>query len=85
MVRGSNILAESRAILESLQLCVTLGYTKVQLQSDSMVVTKWIKKETYIPGSLRPLWSHIHHFVGYKESNYLVDHLSKLGNIHKGQ
>ncbi|KAF5202660.1 hypothetical protein FRX31_007753 [Thalictrum thalictroides] len=58
--RGSNNLAESCALLDGLQLCISLGFNSIEVQSDSLLVINWLKKKIGVPWNLKHIWLTIH-------------------------
>ncbi|KAF5195554.1 hypothetical protein FRX31_014857 [Thalictrum thalictroides] len=83
---GSNNMAETRALLDGLTLCLELGLDKIQIQTDSKLVVQWFCNKASIPWSLRKWWKEIREKAAmmnvlilhvYREGNYVADYLSK--------
>ncbi|KAF5186005.1 hypothetical protein FRX31_024408 [Thalictrum thalictroides] len=60
---GTNNLAESRAILDGIALCVLMGYTNIQLQTDSKLALGWLNRDLRIPWFLKVWWRHIQEYL----------------------
>ncbi|KAF5203197.1 hypothetical protein FRX31_007220 [Thalictrum thalictroides] len=90
---GTNNEAESRAILEGISLCKSLGYCNILILTDSNLCFKWFSKVFKIPWPLRVWWKKIWDIAAscqvtiehtYREGNYAADHLASLGIKHRG-
>ncbi|XP_019223633.1 PREDICTED: uncharacterized protein LOC109205377 [Nicotiana attenuata] len=87
---GRNNLAEIEAAYLGIQWCISNGFTKLQLESDSALLIHWLKEET------TPPWTLIMHIQKikqacrqfevitfshtYREANCPADSLSKLSH-----
>ncbi|KAF5180733.1 hypothetical protein FRX31_029662 [Thalictrum thalictroides] len=90
---GTNNEAESRAIMEGISLCKSLGYHNILILTDSNLCFKWFYKLFKIPWPLRVWWKRIWDIAAtcqvtvehtYREGNKAADHLASLGIKHKG-
>ncbi|KAF5188016.1 hypothetical protein FRX31_022396 [Thalictrum thalictroides] len=89
---GTNNMAETRALLDGLTICIELGLGKVQIQTDSKLVVQWFGSRAIIPWSLSKWWKEIREKAAmmevmiahvYREGNNVADFLSKWGMKHK--
>ncbi|KAF5174869.1 hypothetical protein FRX31_035546, partial [Thalictrum thalictroides] len=58
--KGSNNMAETRAVLDGLILCNMLRYSNIVLQVDSKLALDWFNNSIQIPWTLSVWWRHIH-------------------------
>ncbi|KAF5201191.1 hypothetical protein FRX31_009221 [Thalictrum thalictroides] len=86
--KGTNNWAETRAILDGLIFCDMLGFTRIQIQTDSKMALHWFNRSLEAPWHLKVWWQHIHSLSQkmqvsilhvYREGNNLADYLSKMG------
>ncbi|KAF5182656.1 hypothetical protein FRX31_027758 [Thalictrum thalictroides] len=86
--KGTNNLAETRAILDGLTYCEMLGYARIQIQTDSKMSLQWFNRSLETPWHLKVWWQLIHSLSQnmqvtilhvYREGNNSADHLSKVG------
>ncbi|KAF5207701.1 hypothetical protein FRX31_002711 [Thalictrum thalictroides] len=89
---GTNNMAETRALLDGLALCMELGLDKIQIQTDSKLVVQWFGSRASIPWSLSKWWKEIRERAAmmnilivhvYREGNKVADFLSKWGMKYK--
>ncbi|KAF5196095.1 hypothetical protein FRX31_014317 [Thalictrum thalictroides] len=85
-------MAETRALLDGLTICLELGLDKVQIQTDSKLVVQWFGSRAIIPWSLGKWWKEIREKAAmmnvlivhvYREGNNVADFLSKWGMKYK--
>ncbi|KAF5176952.1 Ribonuclease h domain [Thalictrum thalictroides] len=86
---GTNNVAETRALLDGLDMCQDLCIDKIQIRTDSTLVVKWFLNLIEVPWHLRTWWRKIQiqaRFLDikmvhvYREGNSLADYLSKQGD-----
>ncbi|KAF5190667.1 hypothetical protein FRX31_019744 [Thalictrum thalictroides] len=89
---GSNNLAETRAILDGIILSKSLGFRKIQIQTDSKLARNWFNSKNSIPFHLKRWWEIIHDECKdlvtecihiYREANNVADYLAKTGLKHQ--
>lgn len=57
---NTNNLAEFRALLYGIILCIRMGYDHNAIQTDTTMVVQWATKMVSIPWILSPWWRLIH-------------------------
>lgn len=75
---GSNNAAETRSLFMGLLLCGELGISRVQIQTDSLLVANWFSGVYEKPWSLKPWWDRIGELVEGKEVN--IKHIFREAN-----
>ncbi|XP_071933175.1 uncharacterized protein [Coffea arabica] len=83
----TSIQAEVKALLFGVNLCISCGYVRVQLEVDSLVLVQVLQRATRYPWSIdteiRSLLQLSSHFVSishcFRESNKVADGLSNIG------
>lgn len=84
----SNMVAETRALLQGVKRCLAEGNTHVDLEMDSFILMQIVKKEVDIPWlviyEIRELWSclssmDVKIMHAYREINQAADALANIG------
>ncbi|OVA06142.1 hypothetical protein BVC80_1635g16 [Macleaya cordata] len=70
--------AESRALLDGLQLCLELGFSRIVSQSDSALVCGWYRNRDSVPWSLNLWWIAL--FDVFKRVDHTVTHVFREAN-----
>ncbi|XP_075091582.1 uncharacterized protein LOC142171777 [Nicotiana tabacum] len=90
--QGNNNLAEAKAMLYGVKLCCNCGFSKVIVESDSMLIVNLVNQRIKPPWQLTQIIEQIREvtetgnflFVHiFREGNAIVDHLAKLGESSK--
>ncbi|OVA17169.1 hypothetical protein BVC80_1305g10 [Macleaya cordata] len=85
---GSNNLAESRAFLDGLSLCRSMGINRIAVRVDSKLVASWFHFRGDIPWSLARWWLDIREATNgmdlivahvYRDLNAAADFMATLG------
>ncbi|OVA16383.1 Ribonuclease H domain [Macleaya cordata] len=85
---GTNNLAESRALLDGLSLCLDIGITRIAVRVDSSLVAAWYHCKKDIQWSLAYWWLKIREVTQdlnivaghvYRELNALADFMATMG------
>lgn len=90
--QGNNNLAEAKAMLYGVKLCCNCGFSKVIVESDSMLIVNLVNQRMKPPWQLTQIIEQIREvtetgnflFVHiFREGNAIADHLAKLGESSK--
>ncbi|XP_077249428.1 uncharacterized protein LOC143888931 [Tasmannia lanceolata] len=84
---GSNMVAESRALLDGLRCCSAFKVPKIIVESDSKVLIDLILSKGQIPWAIQYLWKEIQNLLAilspsyqhqYREGNSVADSLANF-------
>ncbi|OVA20883.1 Ribonuclease H domain [Macleaya cordata] len=85
---GTNNLAESRALLDGLDLCSQMGIRRIAVRVDSNLVASWYHYNRNIPWRVLRWWQKIRHLAqdldlivshAYREVNAPADFMANMG------
>ncbi|KAG6702808.1 hypothetical protein I3842_07G054300 [Carya illinoinensis] len=74
---GTNNFAEFQSLLEGVRRCHTLGFSRVQIETDSQLLVNWITKDACPNWYLEDFWEELHAFRTCMD--YTVTHIFREG------
>lgn len=76
--QGTNNFVELRSLLEGVRRCHSLGFRRVQIETDSQLLVNWIIKDTCHIWYLEDFWDELQNYLN--RLDYTVSHIFCEGN-----
>ncbi|XP_058746815.1 uncharacterized protein LOC131619766 [Vicia villosa] len=92
MGEGNSELAEFWAAIIAIEKAVSLGWRKIWIETDCLLVVKAFSDTTLVPWKIRSRWHHCHDLLQsldfmishiYREANFCADYLANIGHSNR--